>query len=209
MCKDVEMLGVEVFEDAYNKLARRFEGLTSDVYLVPPRQMSEHTDLLDLCEVRYDEKLYFNDDSADLKNYGVEGAGGITINFLLNGRGRSAVFINENCLPESTREDLVWLWRYNSLHHELMHALDFNKQKNFNTAKRTMDLVGAEVFADHKTLMHLKSMSSNGFMKIALQSYASNSMVMGAKGGIRTEIYNRLVKKIDSKTIEHWATMEI
>ncbi len=203
------MQGIEFFEDAYKKLVSRFTGLTSDIYLVPPKQMGDATDLLNICKVEYDEKLYFNDDKADLKNYGIEGAGGITINFLRAGKGRSAVFINENCLPEGTREDLVWLWRYNALHHELMHALDFNKQKNFNTARRTMDLVGAEVFADHKTLMHLKSKSSNGFMKIALQSYASNSRVMGAKGGIRTEIYNRLVKKIDSKTIEHWATMEI
>ncbi|MBS4077635.1 hypothetical protein [Pseudomonas rustica] len=203
------MLGVEVFEGAYTKLKNRFGGLTSDVYLVPPNQMSERTDLLDIFNVRYDEKLYFNDDSADLKTYGIEGAGGITINFLLSGMGRSAVFINENCLPEGTQEDLVWLWRYNSLHHELMHALDFSKQKNFNTARRTMDLVGAEVFADHKTLMHLKSLSSNGFMKIALQSYAVNSKVMGEKGGIRTEIYDRLVKKIGSQNIDYWATMKI
>lgn len=203
------MLGVEVFEGAYTKLKNRFGGLTSDVYLVPPNQMSERTDLLDIFNVRYDEKLYFNDDSADLKTYGIEGAGGITINFLLSGMGRSAVFINENCLPEGTQEDLVWLWRYNSLHHELMHALDFSKQKNFNAARRTMDLVGAEVFADHKTLMHLKSLSSNGFMKIALQSYAVNSKVMGEKGGIRTEIYDRLVKKIGSQNIDYWATMKI
>jgi len=203
------MLGIEVYEEAYKKLANRFAGLTSDVYLVPSEQMNERNDLLDICKVDYDEKLYFNDDSADLKTYGIEGAGGITINFLLSGIGCSAIFINENCLPEGTREDLIWLWRYNSLHHELMHALDFNKQKNFNIARRTMDLVGAEVFADYKTLMHLKSMSSNGFMKIALQSYASNSIVMGAKGGIRTEIYNRLIKKIGSKNIEHWATMKI
>lgn len=203
------MLGVEVFEGAYTKLKNRFGGLTSDVYLVPPNQMSERTDLLDIFNVRYDEKLYFNDDSADLKTYGIEGAGGITINFLLSGMGRSAVFINENCLPEGTQEDLVWLWRYNSLHHELMHALDFSKQKNFNTARRTMDLVGAEVFADHKTLMHLKSLSSNGFMKIALQSYAVNSKVMGEKSGIRTEIYDRLVKKIGSQNIDYWATMKI
>ena len=203
------MLGVEVFEGAYTKLKNRFSGLTSDVYLVPPNQMSERTDLLDIFNVRYDEKLYFNDDSADLKTYGIEGAGGITINFLLSGMGRSAVFINEKCLPEGTQEDLVWLWRYNSLHHELMHALDFSKQKNFNTARRTMDLVGAEVFADHKTLMHLKSLSSNGFMKIALQLYAVNSKVMGEKGGIRTEIYDRLVKKIGSQTIDYWATMKI
>ena len=203
------MLGVEVFEGAYTKLKNRFGGLTSDVYLVPPNQMSERTDLLDIFNVRYDEKLYFNDDSADLKTYGIEGAGGITINFLLSGMGRSAVFINENCLPEGTQEDLAWLWRYNSLHHELMHALDFSKQKNFNAARRTMDLVGAEVFADHKTLMHLKSLSSNGFMKIALQSYAVNSKVMGEKGGIRTEIYDRLVKKIGSQNIDYWATMKI
>ncbi|AZF23415.1 hypothetical protein C4J91_4703 [Pseudomonas sp. R3-52-08] len=203
------MLGVEVFEDAYRKLASRYAGLTSDVYLVPSKQMSEHTDLLDICKVRYDEKLYFNDDAADLEKYGIEGAGGITINFLLAGRGHSAVFVNENCMPEGTREDLVWLWRYNSLHHELMHALDFKKQKNFNTSNRTMDLVGAEVFADQKTLLHLKSLSSNGFMKIALQSYASNVKTMGEKGGIRTDIYNRLIKKIDCKTIDYWSTMEI
>lgn len=203
------MLAVETFEDAYNKLASRFEGLTSDVYLVPSGQMSERADLLDLCKVRYDEKLFFNDDTADLNSYGIEGAGGITINFLLDGRGRSAVFINENCLPEGTREDLVWLWRYNSLHHELMHALDFSKQKNFNISRRTMDLVGAEVFADQKTLLHLNTLSSNGFMKIALQQYALNAISMGKKGGIRTDIYNRLIKKIDSRTIDHWANMEI
>ncbi|MCJ8207274.1 hypothetical protein [Pseudomonas sp. RGM2987] len=203
------MLGVEVFKGAYQKLACRFAGLTSDVYLVPPSQMNERTDLLGAFKVEYDEKLYFNDDAADMENYGIEGAGGITINFLLAGKGRSAIFINENCLQEGEREDLIWLWRYNSLHHELMHALDFSKQKNFNTERRTMDLVGAEVFADYKTLLHLKSMSSNGFMKIALQSYASNAKVIGAKGGIRTEIYNRLVRKIGSNTIDHWATMKI
>lgn len=203
------MLGVEFFEAAYHELANRYTGLTRDVYLVPPGQMKEGTDLLDLCKVDYDEKLYFNDDTADLKNYGMEGAGGVTINFLLAGRGRSAVFINENCLPEGTQEDLVWLWRYNSLHHELMHALDFSKQKNFNTSRRKMDLVSAEVFADQKTLLHLKSLSSNGFMKIALQEYALNAKSMGEKGGIRTDIYNRLTKKIDSKTIDYWASMEI
>ncbi|PAM79739.1 hypothetical protein CES87_28800 [Pseudomonas sp. ERMR1:02] len=90
-----------------------------------------------------------------------------------------------------------------------MHALDFNKQKNFNTARRTLDLVGAEVFADHKTLMHLKSKSSCGFMKIALQQYAINTQSMGEKGGIRSDIYARLTRKIDSKTIGHWATMKI
>lgn len=202
------MVGVEVFESAYKKLASRYAGITSDIYLIPPSQMSR-TDLLDICKINYDEKLYFNDDKADLEKYGMEGAGGITVNFLSAGRGYSAIFINENCMPEGTRADLVWLWRYNSLHHELMHALDFKKQKNFNTSARTMDLVGAEVFADQKTLLHLKALSSNEFMKIALQLYASNVKTMGEKGGIRAEIYNRLIKKIDCKTIDYWSTMQI
>ncbi len=203
------MLGVEVFETAYQELASRYASLTHDVYLVPPDQMKERTDLLDLYNVEFDEKLFFNDESADLKGYGIEGAGGLTINFLLAGKGRSAVFINENALKEGEREDRVWLWRYNSLHHELMHALDFNRQKNFNTTQRTMDLVGAEVFADQKTLLHLKARSSNDFMKIALQEYAGNAISMGAKGGIRSEIYERLIKKIDRKNIEYWASMDI
>ena len=203
------MTGVEVFEKAYKDLADRYQSLTKDVYLVPADQMKGCSDLLDLCQVEYDEKLYFNDDSADLETYGRGETGGLTINFLLKGKGSSAVFINENCLPEGTSEDVIWLWRYNSLHHELMHALDFNKQKNFNTAHRTLDIVGAEVFADHKTLMHLKSKSSCGFMRIALQSYASNVQSMGEKGGIRSDIYTRLTKKVDSKTINYWATMEI
>ncbi|MGG3796547.1 hypothetical protein ABEU86_20125 [Pseudomonas paraversuta] len=203
------MLGVEVFEAAYHELANRYAGLTNDVYLVPSDQMKEGTDLLDLYKVEFDEKLFFNDESADLKNYGLEGAGGVTINFLLTGKGRSAVFINENALEEGSREDLVWLWRYNSLHHELMHALDFNRQKNFNTTRRTMDLVGAEAFADQKTLLHLKAKSSNDFMKIALQQYAINAISMGTKGGIRSEIYERLIKKIDRKNIEYWASMDI
>jgi hypothetical protein len=207
--KDNEMLGVEVFENAFNGLAKRYAGLTQDVYLVPADHMSERTDLLDICRVNHDEKLYFNDDTADLNGYDLKGAAGVTINFLLSGVGRSAVFVNENCLSQDAREDLVWLWRYNSLHHELMHALDFSKQKNFNTSCRTMDLVGAEVFADQKTLLHLKSMSSNGVMKIALQQYAQNAQTMGRKGGIRTDIYQRLIKKIDSKTLDHWASMEI
>lgn len=133
----------------------------------------------------------------------------MTINYLIAGKGRSAVFINENALEEGASEDSVWLWRYNSLHHELMHALDFNRQKSFDTARRTMDLVGAEAFADQKTLLHLKAKSSNDFMKIALQQYAINSISMGAKGGIRSEIYDRLTKKIDRKTIEYWASMDI
>jgi len=202
------MLGAEVFETAYHQLASRYAGLTHDVYLIPPDKMNEGTDLLDLCRIHYDEKLYFNDNTADLKNYGMEGAGGVTINFLLSGRGRSAIFINENCLPPDSCEGAVWLWRYNSLHHELMHALDFSKQKNFNTSQRTMDLVGAEVFADQKTLLHLKSMSSNGFMRIALQQYARNVKTMGQKGGIRADIYNRLTRKVDEKSIEYWASME-
>lgn len=203
------MLGVEVFETAYHELANRYTGLTDDVYLVPSDQMKEGTDLLDLYKVEFDEKLFFNDEAADLKNYGLGSAGGVTINFLLAGKGRSAVFINENAMAEGTQEDLVWLWRYNSLHHELMHALDLNKQKNFNIAQRTMDLVGAEVFADQKTLLHLKTKSSNDFMKIALKLYASNSISMGEKGGIRSEIYEHLTKKIDRKTIEYWAPMDI
>ncbi|MCF7532057.1 hypothetical protein [Pseudomonas petrae] len=203
------MRGVEVFQNAYDSLVKRYAGLTQDVFLVPPDHMSADTDLLDLCGVRYDEKLYFNDAKADLKGYDLSGAGGITINFLLSGVGRSAVFVNENCLQTDTREDLIWLWRYNALHHELMHALDFGKQKNFNTSLRTMDLVGAEVFADQKTLLHLKSMSSDGYMKVALQQYAQNAQTMGRKGGIRTDIYNRLLKKIDSKTLDYWASMEI
>ena len=203
------MLGVEVFESAYNELTKRYAGLTQDVYLVPPRQMKEGTDLLQLYEVIFDEKLLFNDEAVSLDNYGMEGAGGVTINFLASGKGRSAVFINENALGEDAREDLVWLWRYNSLHHELMHALDFNRQKNFDTARRTMDLVGAEAFADQKTLLHLKARSSNGFMKIALQQYANNAISMGVRGGIRSEIYDRLTKKIDRKTIEYWASMKI
>lgn len=203
------MLGVEVFKAAYHELANRYAGLTQDVYLVPSDEMKERPDLLDLYNVEFDEKLFFNDDTADLKSYGIEGAGGVTINFLLAGKGRSAIFINENALKEGTQEDLVWLWRYNSLHHELMHALDFNKQKNFNTAQRTMDLVGAEAFADQKTLLHLKAKSSNGFMKIALQQYAANAISMGSKGGIRSEIYERLIKKVDRKNIEYWASMDI
>lgn len=203
------MLGVEVFETAYHELAKRYAGLTRDVYLVPPDQMKEGTELLDLYRVEFDEKLFFNDESADLKNYGLESAGGVTINFLLAGKGRSAVFINENALGEGLQEDVVWLWRYNSLHHELMHALDLNKQKNFNIARRKMDLVRAEVFADQKTLLHLKAKISNGFMKAALKSYASNTISMGEKGGIRSEIYEQLTKKIDRKTIEYWAAMGI
>lgn len=203
------MLGVDVFETAYHELAGRYESLTKEVYLVPADKMRGCSDLLGLCQVEYDEKLYFNDESADLESYGRGDAGGVTINFLLRGKGRSAVFINENCLPDGTREDLVWLWRYNSLHHELMHALDFNKQKNFNTARRTLDLVGAEAFADHKTLIHLKSKSSCGFMKIALQQYAINAQSMSKKGGIKSDIYARLTRKIDRKTIDYWATMEI
>jgi len=203
------MLGVEIFENAYNGLIKRYAGLTQDVFLVPTDHMSTDTDLLDLYGVRYDEKLYFKDSKADVKSYDLNGAGGVTINFLLSGIGRSAVFINENCFSNDTREDLVWLWRYNALHHELMHALDFSKQKNFNTSRRTVDLVGAEVFADQKTLLHLKSLSSNGYMKIALQQYAQNAQTMGKKGGIRTDIYNRLLKKIDRKTLDHWASMEI
>ncbi|WP_054892263.1 MULTISPECIES: hypothetical protein [unclassified Pseudomonas] len=202
------MLGAEVFETAYNELASRYAGLTSDVYLIPPDEMNDGTDLLDLCGVRYDEKIYFNDDTADLKDYGIEGAGGVTINFLLNGKGRSAIFINENCLPPDSHEGAIWLWKYNSLHHELMHALDFSKQKNFNTKMRKMDLVGAEVFADQKTLLHLKSLSTNGFMRLALQQYARNVKTMGQRGGIRADIYNRLTRKVDEKSIEHWASME-
>lgn len=203
------MIAVQVFEAAYRKLAIRYAGVTSEIRLIPPQQMIEHADLLDSCNIEYDEKLYFNDDAADLEKYGIENAGGITINFLLAGRGCSAIFINENCMPEGMREDLVWLWRYNSLHHELMHALDFRKQKNFNTPARTIDLVGAEAFADQKTLLHLKSLSNNDFMKIALRCYASNVKTMGEKGGIRTDIYNRLIKKIDYKTIDYWSTMSI
>ena len=89
-----------------------------------------------------------------------------------------------------------------------MHALDFSKQKNFNTSQRTMDLVGAEVFADQKTLLHLKSLSANGFMRIALQQYARNVKTMGQKGGIRGDIYNRLTRKVDEKSIDYWASME-
>lgn len=208
--RDIEaMMGVEVFESAFNELRARFAGLTKDIYLVPREQMKEETDLLRLCGVEYDEKLYFNDQAADLATYRTSDAGGVTINFLRGGSGRSAVFINESCMPEGTREDLIWLWRYNSLHHELMHALDFNKQKNFNTSTQTMDLVGAEVFADQRTLLHLKSKMSNGFMKIALQQYAQNAQTMGKKVGIRTQIYQRLLTKIDQKTINYWASMEI
>ncbi len=202
------MLATEVFETAYHDLASRYAGLTRDVYFVPPDKMNEGTDLLDLCEINYDEKLYFNDDTADMQNYGMEGAGGVTINFLLDGKGRSAIFINENCLPPDSDEGAIWLWKYNSLHHELMHALDFSKQKNFNTSQRTMDLVGAEVFADQKTLLHLKSLSANGFMRIALQQYARNVKTMGQKGGIRGDIYNRLTRKVDEKSIDYWASME-
>ncbi|AVF55455.1 hypothetical protein AL527_09920 [Pseudomonas fulva] len=202
------MLGADFFEAAYDELAGRYAGLTRDVYLVPPEKMNEGTDLLDLCGVQYDEKLYFNDDTADLKNYGMEGAGGVTVNFLLDGRGRSAIFINENCLPPDSHEGAVRLWRYNSLHHELMHALDFSKQKNFKTSQRKMDLVGAEVFADYKTLLHLKGLSSNDFMRISLQQYARNVITMGQKGGIRTDIYNRLTRKVDAKSIDHWASLE-
>ncbi|MCL8299252.1 hypothetical protein [Pseudomonas mosselii] len=202
------MLAADFFETAYRELASRYAGLTRDVYLVPPEKMNEGTDLLNLCGVHYDEKLYFNDETADLKSYGMEQAGGLTINFLLGGRGRSAVFINENCLPPDSHEGAVWLWRYNSLHHELMHALDFSKQKNFNTSKRTMDLVGAEVFADQKTLLHLKSLNSNDFMRVALQQYARNVKTMGQKGGIRADIYNRLTRKVDEKSIDYWASIE-
>lgn len=203
------MLGVEVFETAFNELRNQYAGLTKDVYFVSPQQMSQATDLLDICKVSYDEKLVFNENTADVSGYSTEGAGGVTINFLFAGKGRSAVFVNENCLPEGTREDVVWLWRYNSLHHELMHALDFSKQKNFNTSLRSIDLVGAEAFADYKTLMHLKSKTSNKYMKVALQQYAACVVSKGSKGSIQTEIYNRLLRKIDSKTINYWATMEI
>ena len=202
-------MGVEVFENAFHDLRMRFSGLTKDVYVVPREHMKEDADLLGLWGVEHDEKLYFNDQKSDLSGYGINDAGGVTINFLLGGKGRSAIFINESCMPEGTREDLVWLWRYNSLHHELMHALDFNKQKNFNTPNRTMDLVAAEVFADQRTMLHLKSKMSNGFMKIALQQYAQNAQTMGEKGGIRTAIFEQLAKKIDKKTIDYWATMEI
>lgn len=203
------MLGAEVFETAYYALASRYAGLTRNICIIPPDRMSDGTDLLDLCGIHYDEKLYFNDDTADLKNYGMEGAGGVTINYLLDGRGRSAIFINENSLPPNSHEGAVWLWKYNSLHHELMHALDFSKQKNFNTSQRTMDLVGAEVFADQKTLLHLKSLSSDGFMRIALQQYALNVKTMGQKGGIRADIYNRLTMRVDGKSIDYWASMEL
>lgn len=202
------MLGVEVFQKAYTDLAHRYSGLTSDIYLVPPEKMSEGIDLLDCYQVEFDEKLLFQDESTSLDGYGMEGAGGVTINFLRKGEGRSAIFINENALEKGTREDLVWLWRYNSLHHELMHALDFSKQKNFDTPRRTMDLVAAEAFADQKTLLHLKSKSSNGYMKIALQQYALNTMSVGSRGGIRSEIFQRLLLKIDRKTLEYWAFMD-
>ncbi|MCW8278907.1 hypothetical protein IMF27_28150 [Pseudomonas sp. PCH199] len=80
------MLGVEVFETAYHELASRYESLTKDVYLVPADQMRECSDLLGLCQVEYDEKLYFNDESADIEIYGRGDAGGVTINFLLKGK---------------------------------------------------------------------------------------------------------------------------
>lgn len=70
------MLGVKVFETAYHELASRYAGLTKDVYLVPPDKMNEGTDLLDLYKVEFDEKLFFNDESADLKSYDMESAGG-------------------------------------------------------------------------------------------------------------------------------------
>ncbi len=75
------MMGVEVFESAFNELRARFAGLTKDVYLVPREQMKEETDLLRLCGVEYDEKLYFNDQAADLATYRTSDAGGVTINF--------------------------------------------------------------------------------------------------------------------------------
>ncbi|WP_442109156.1 hypothetical protein [Pseudomonas sp. NUPR-001] len=206
------MDGAQFFKEQYEGLANRYVGLTSDIYLVPPEIIGDGSDLLERYKVEFDEKLYFEDSAIEFESpseYGAGGAGGYTINFLKSGKGCSAVFINENALTPDAAENIKWLWRYNALHHELMHALDFNRQKNFNTAERTMDLVGAEAFADFKTLQHLSSKLSNGFMKIALKEYASNSITMNERGGIRSKIYERLTKKIDAKTIEHWASISI
>lgn len=202
------MDAAEYFLLNFEALKQRYAGLTKEIHIVTQDIMSSDEGLLGACGVRYDTKLVFDDPSIDEiqpSDYGTKELGGVTIGFVRDGTRHSAIFINNDVIKESDSEKAMWMWRYNSLHHELMHALDISKLKNFNTTNMTMDLVGAEAFADIKTIKHLNA-SRHPFMGVALKQYASNILSVRDHGPIRARIFDRIIKNISYKSLEYWAS---
>jgi hypothetical protein len=202
------MGAAEYFLQNFNILKQRYAGLTKEIHIVTQDIMSSDENLLDACGVRYDTKMVFDDPSIDeiqQSDYGRKELGGLTIGFVRDGTHHSAIFINNDVAKESESDKAMWLWRYNALHHELMHALDISKQKNFNTTNMTMDLVAAEAFADIKTLKHLNA-SRHPFMGVALKQYANNILTVRDKGPIRARIFDRIIKNISYETLKYWTS---
>ncbi|OQR30237.1 hypothetical protein BWR59_16890 [Pseudomonas sp. Bc-h] len=195
------------FKDSFHDLKTKFQGLTNEIHLVSKATMAGETCLLTACNIRHDEKLFFKDPelgTIDPLDYGTRNAAGVMIGFTREGIRQSAVFINDQLLEEK-HDGLEWMWRYNSLHHELMHALDLSKQKNFNVTTMTIDLVAAEAFADTKTIKHLHS-SKNAYHNFALWQYAKNVVSVRNHGPIRSKIFDNITKTVGAKNLEYWAS---
>lgn len=202
------------YEIEFIKLKSHFKELTENIITIPHTKEIEGKELLTEYKIPHDEILIFTDRNLTLSSpdeYSVKKAGGITINYLQNEKPNTVIFINDNVLEleAGTGEKLRWLWMHNALYHELMHAIDFKHQLNFNTKNRTINLRSAEAYADYKTLKYLHSKSTNEFMKAARNMYAQNTVSQGKKGGLRSDIYNLVTNKIGANTIEKWASKSL
>ena len=198
----------EYFSDRFETLKNKYSSLTRHIHLVSRQDMGSELGLLNVCGVEHDTKLAFTDSAiGDISpsDYGTQNAGGVTIAFMYAGVRRSAIFINDEMIEGDDNQGISWLWRYCSLHHELMHALDQSKQKNFKYLDMTVDLIGAEAFADTKTLKHLQS-GSHPYMGFALGQYAKNILSVRDNGPIRAGIFNRITGIIGVKSLNYWAS---
>lgn len=197
----------DYFKPKFEKLIKDFSNITKEIHLIPNNLKSD--DLLNHCKVQHDKRLIFTDPALN-ENPSLEESdlvtGGLTIGFSHNKANKSAIFINESILGEP-ETDINWVWRYNALYHELMHALDIMKQKNFNLSKMTVDLVAAEAFADIKTLKHLES-DQHHYMGFALKQYAENILSNRSRSPFREKIFDRITKSISFKKIELWTSEE-
>jgi hypothetical protein len=198
----------DYFSDRFDALKNRYSGLTGHIHLVSRQDMDSDSGLLNLCGIEHDKKLSFTDSAiGDISptDYGTQNAGGLTIAFTQDGARQSAIFINDEMIDGENHSGISWLWRYCSLHHELMHALDQSKQKNFDYYRMTVDLIGAEAFADTKTLKHLQS-GNHPYMGFALGQYAKNILSVRDNGPVRAGIFCRIVAIVGAKSLDYWAS---
>ena len=199
------MSAAEYFKPRFEALKHNFASVTKHVHLVPSAMLSG--DLLKTCNIEHDEKLIFKDltlEGISMSDNKTLDTGGLTVGFLHQGNHKSAIFINKSIIDEPD-SDLNWVWRYNALHHELMHALDMMKQKNFNRLAMTVDLIAAEAFADIKTLKHL-SADQHPYMGFALREYSRNILFNRDASPFRSKIYDKIIMSISAKSIEAWTS---